>query len=138
MSIEDGLDQQDFAGWTTLTERIGDRVKLVGDDLFVTNTARLQEGIRQKAGNSILIKPNQIGTLSETMEVIRLAKSAGYSFILSHRSGETEDTSIADVAVAVSAPFIKSGAPCRTDRVAKYNRLLRIEASLCRPVYGLK
>ena len=138
LSIEDGLDQQDFAGWTTLTERIGDRVKLVGDDLFVTNTARLQEGIRQKAGNSILIKPNQIGTLSETMEVIRLAKSAGYSFILSHRSGETEDTSIADVAVAVSAPFIKSGAPCRTDRVAKYNRLLRIEASLCRPVYGLK
>ena len=137
LSIEDALDQQDFSGWATLTERLGSSVRLVGDDLFVTNTARLQEGIRHKAGNSILIKPNQIGSLSETMEVIRLAKSAGYSFILSHRSGETEDTSIADIAVAVGAPFIKSGAPCRTDRVAKYNRLLRIESSLCRPVYGL-
>ena len=135
-SIEDGLDQQDFAGWATLTGRIGQNVRLVGDDLFVTNTSRLQEGIRQGAGNSILIKPNQIGTLSETMEVIRVAKRAGYSFILSHRSGETEDTSIADIAVAVNAPFIKSGAPCRTDRVAKYNRLLRIEASISRPIYG--
>ena len=130
------MDQQDFAGWATLTDRIGQDIRLVGDDLFVTNTARLQEGIRQGAGNSILIKPNQIGTLSETMEVIRVAKRAGYSFILSHRSGETEDTSIADIAVAVNAPFIKSGAPCRTDRVAKYNRLLRIEASISRPFYG--
>ena len=138
LSIEDGLDQQDFGGWATMTERIGNQVRLVGDDLFVTNTARLREGIRQKAGNSILIKPNQIGTLTETLEVIRLAKQASYSFILSHRSGETEDTSIADIAVAVGAPFIKSGAPCRTDRVAKYNRLLRIEASLSHPVYGSK
>ena len=130
LSIEDALDQQDFSGWATLTERLGSSVRLVGDDLFVTNTARLQEGIRLKAGNSILIKPNQIGSLSETMEVIRLAKQAGYSFILSHRSGETEDTSIADIAVAVGAPFIKSGAPCRTDRVAKYNQLIRIEEEL--------
>ena len=130
LSIEDGLDQSDFTGWRELTNRLGSRIKLVGDDLFVTNTSRLKEGIELGAGNAILIKPNQIGTLSETLEVIRVAKEAGYSFILSHRSGETEDTTIADIAVATGAPLIKSGAPCRTERVAKYNRLLRIEASM--------
>ena len=103
---------------------------LVGDDLFVTNTKRLCEGIEKGAANAILIKPNQIGTLSETLDVIHTAHAAGYSFIISHRSGETEDTTIADIAVALNAPFIKTGAPCRTERVAKYNRLLRIEASL--------
>ena len=113
-----------------MTAKLGGRIKLVGDDLFVTNTARLKEGIAAGAGNSILIKPNQIGTLTETLEVIRVAREAGYSFILSHRSGETEDTTIADIAVATGAPLIKSGAPCRTERVAKYNRLLRIEASM--------
>ncbi len=136
LSIEDGLDQSDFAGWAELTSRIGREVRLVGDDLFVTNTARLREGIARGAGNCILIKPNQIGTLSETLDVIRVAREAGYGFILSHRSGETEDTTIADIAVATGAPFIKSGAPCRTDRVAKYNRLLRIEASLSHAEYG--
>ena len=130
LSIEDGLDQSDFSGWTHMTAKLGSRVKLVGDDLFVTNTSRLKEGIGMRAGNAILIKPNQIGTLTETMEVIRVAKEAGYAFILSHRSGETEDTTIADIAVATGAPLIKSGAPCRTERVAKYNRLLRIEASM--------
>ena len=130
LSIEDGLDQSDFTGWADMTAKLGDRVKLVGDDLFVTNSTRLREGIQLGAGNAILIKPNQIGTLTETMEVIRVAKEAGYAFILSHRSGETEDTTIADIAVATGAPLIKSGAPCRTERVAKYNRLLRIEASL--------
>ncbi len=130
LSIEDGLDQSDFAGWAEMTARLGGRIKLVGDDLFVTNTARLKEGIELGAGNAILIKPNQIGTLTETLDVIRVAKEAGYSFILSHRSGETEDTTIADIAVATGAPLIKSGAPCRTERVAKYNRLLRIEASM--------
>lgn len=130
LSIEDGLDQSDFEGWARLTSRLGGRVKLVGDDLFVTNTARLSAGIAAGAGNTILIKSNQIGTLSETLEVIRTAKEAGYGFILSHRSGETEDTTIADIAVATGAPLIKSGAPCRTERVAKYNRLLRIESSL--------
>ena len=130
LSIEDGLDQSDFAGWADMTAKLGSRVKLVGDDLFVTNTSRLKEGIEAGAGNAILIKPNQIGTLTETLEVIRVAKEAGYSFILSHRSGETEDTTIADIAVATGAPLIKSGAPCRTERVAKYNRLLRIEASM--------
>lgn len=137
LSIEDGLDQSDFEGWAELTRRLGRDVCLVGDDLFVTNTARLREGIAKGAGNCILIKPNQIGTLSETLEVIRVARAAGYSFILSHRSGETEDTTIADIAVATGAPLIKSGAPCRTDRVAKYNRLLRIEASLGHSTYGL-
>ena len=137
ISLEDGLDQQDFEGWTTLTSRLGNRCKLVGDDLFVTNTERLRKGAQLGAGNSILIKPNQIGTLSETLEVINLAKDAEYSFILSHRSGETEDTTLADIAVAVNAPFIKAGAPCRSDRVAKYNRLLRIESSLnSSAVYG--
>ena len=130
MSIEDGLDQRDTDGWVKLTERLGKKIMLVGDDLFVTNTARLEDGIRIGAANSILIKPNQIGTLSETLEVIRTAKEHGYKFIISHRSGETEDTTIADIAVATGAHFIKTGAPCRSERVAKYNRLLRIEAAL--------
>ena len=130
ISVEDGLDQQDFEGWRELTDRLGGRVMLVGDDLFVTNTARLREGIEKGAANAILIKPNQIGTLTETLDVIHVAKENGYGFILSHRSGETEDTTLADIAVATAAPFIKSGAPCRSERVAKYNRLLRIEASL--------
>lgn len=138
LSIEDGLDQSDFSGWAEMTARLGERVKLVGDDLFVTNTARLRQGIQAEAGNTILIKPNQIGTLSETLEVIRTAREAGYSFILSHRSGETEDTTIADIAVATGAPLIKSGAPCRTDRVAKYNRLLRIEGSMGKCCYGFE
>lgn len=130
MSIEDGLDQRDIEGWRELTERLGNKVMLVGDDLFVTNTKRLLKGINNSVANSILIKPNQIGTLSETLEVIHTAKNAGYKFILSHRSGETEDTTIADISVGVNSPFIKTGAPCRTERIAKYNRLLRIEAAL--------
>ncbi len=130
MSIEDALDQRDFDGWAELTHRLGDKIMLVGDDLFVTNAKRLREGIKRGAANTILIKPNQIGTLSETLDVIRVANNAGYRFIISHRSGETEDTTIADIAVGTSAAFIKTGAPCRTERVAKYNRLLRIEASL--------
>ena len=129
-SIEDGLDQRDFEGWRMMTQRLGDRILLVGDDLFVTNEKRLREGIREEAANAILIKPNQIGTLSEVLSVIQTATHAGYSYIPSHRSGETEDTTLADLAVAVNAPFIKSGAPCRSERCAKYNRLLRIEASL--------
>jgi enolase len=131
------MGEDDFDGWRMLTDALGDRIMLVGDDLFVTNPKRLKMGIEAGIGNTILIKPNQIGTLSETLEVIRLAKEAGYDFILSHRSGETEDTTIADIAVATGAPLIKSGAPCRTDRVAKYNRLLRIEASLAHPDFGL-
>ena len=130
MSIEDALDQRDEKGWKALTARLGKKIMLVGDDLFVTNTKRLREGIENNIANAILIKPNQIGTLSETLDVIRAAKESGYSFIISHRSGETEDTTIADIAVATNAPFIKTGAPCRSERVAKYNRLLRIEAAL--------
>lgn len=130
MSIEDGLDQRDIEGWRDLTNRLGSEIMLVGDDLFVTNSERLKMGITEGIANSILIKPNQIGTLTETLEVIRIAKSGGYRFILSHRSGETEDTTIADIAVATGAPFIKTGAPCRSERVAKYNRLLRIESAL--------
>lgn len=130
VSVEDGLDQNDFSGWSHLTEKLGDSVMLVGDDLFVTNTARLKKGIYVGAGNAVLVKPNQIGTLSETLDVIRTARDAGYRFVLSHRSGETEDTTLSDIAVATGAPFIKSGAPCRGERVAKYNRLLRIESSL--------
>ncbi|MBO5416712.1 MAG: phosphopyruvate hydratase [Clostridia bacterium] len=130
MSIEDALDQRDFDGWSALTARLGSKIMLVGDDFFVTNTKRLKQGIAAGAANAILIKPNQIGTLSETLEVIHTAKEAGYRFIMSHRSGETEDTTIADIAVATGAPFIKSGAPCRSERVAKYNRLLRIESAL--------
>ena len=130
VSVEDGLDQRDFDGWAKLTDRLGDRIMLVGDDLFVTNTSRLRSGIDRGAANAILIKPNQIGTLTETLEVIRLAKDNGYKFILSHRSGETEDTTIADISVATNAQYIKSGAPARSERVAKYNRLLRIESAL--------
>ena len=136
LSIEDGLDEEDFSGWTSLTEAVGAKTLLVGDDLFVTNEKRLRRGIDERAGNAILIKPNQIGTLSETLAVIRMAREAGFAFILSHRSGETEDTTIADIAVATGARLIKSGAPCRTDRVAKYNRLLRIEASLSVTSFG--
>ena len=130
VSIEDGLGEEDFDAWKKMTARLGGRVSLVGDDLFVTNDKRLRKGIRESIANSILIKPNQIGTLSETMRVIRTAKDAGYGFILSHRSGETEDSTLADIAVGMNAPFIKAGAPCRSERVAKYNRLLRIESSL--------
>ena len=130
VSIEDGLGEEDFDAWKKMTARLGSRVALVGDDLFVTNDKRLRKGIREDIANSILIKPNQIGTLSETMRVIRTAKDAGYGFILSHRSGETEDSTLADIAVGMNAPFIKAGAPCRSERVAKYNRLLRIESSL--------
>ena len=130
-SIEDGLDEEDYEGWKKLTKRLGRRVQLVGDDLFVTNTKRLQEGIDGGYANSILIKLNQIGTISETIDAIKLAHSAGYTAIASHRSGETEDTTIADLAVALNTCQIKTGAPCRTDRVAKYNQLLRIEQQLC-------
>lgn len=129
-SIEDGLDQRDFDGWREFTSAIGKNVMLVGDDLFVTNEKRLLEGIEKGAATAILIKPNQIGTLTETLRVIQTAKRAGYRFIPSHRSGETEDTTLSDLAVAVNASFIKSGAPCRSERVAKYNRLLRIEGAL--------
>lgn len=126
VSIEDPLGEEDFPAWTQLTQRLGNKVQLVGDDLFVTNPKRLEQGIRERAANAILIKPNQIGTLTETLEAIELAKKNGYRTIISHRSGETEDTFIADLAVAVNAGQIKTGAPCRTERVAKYNRLLRI------------
>ena len=129
-SIEDGLDQDDWAGWTKLTRGLGDRVQLVGDDLFVTNVERLRRGIEEKVANAILIKVNQIGTLTETLEAIALAHRSGYRAVISHRSGETEDTTIADLAVATNAGQIKTGAPCRSDRVAKYNRLLRIEEEL--------
>lgn len=130
VSIEDGLDENDWDGWKKLTERIGDRVQLVGDDLFVTNTVKLAEGIEKGVGNSILIKVNQIGTLTETFDAIETAKRAGYTAVISHRSGETEDATIADIAVAVNAGQIKTGAPSRTDRVAKYNQLLRIHDQL--------
>jgi enolase len=130
ISIEDGLSEDDWDGWKMLTERIGDRVQLVGDDLFVTNTERLQRGIASGTANSILIKVNQIGTLTETLAAIEMAKRASYTAVVSHRSGETEDTTIADLVVAVNAGQIKTGAPCRTDRVAKYNQLLRIEEEL--------
>ena len=125
-SIEDGLAEEDWEGWKILTEKLGNKIQLVGDDLFVTNPKRLQRGINRNIANSILIKLNQIGTLTETLETIKLAKKNGYNVIISHRSGETEDTTIADIAVAVNAGQIKTGAPCRTDRVAKYNRLLYI------------
>ena len=130
ISIEDGLDESDWAGWKLLTDKIGDKIQLVGDDLFVTNTRILQEGINKGVANSILIKFNQIGSLSETLEAIAMAKAAGYTAVISHRSGETEDTTIADLAVATAAGQIKTGSLCRSDRVAKYNRLLRIEAEL--------
>jgi len=130
VSLEDGMAEEDWAGWKLLTERLGDKVQLVGDDLFVTNTKRLQKGIEQGVANSILVKVNQIGTLTETLEAIEMAHRAGYSAVISHRSGETEDTTIADLAVATNAGQIKTGAPARSDRVAKYNRLLRIEEEL--------
>lgn len=130
ISIEDGFDEDDWAGHQTLRAKIGDKVQLVGDDLYVTNTERLQKGIETKAGNSILIKVNQIGTLTETLAAIEMAKCAGYTAVISHRSGETEDSTIADIAVATNAGQIKTGAPARTDRVAKYNQLLRIEEEL--------
>lgn len=130
LSIEDGLDESDWEGWKLLTQRLGSRVQLVGDDLFVTNTRIFAEGIEKGIGNSILIKLNQIGTLSETLDAIAMAADAGYTAVISHRSGETEDTTIADLAVATAAGQIKTGSLCRSDRVAKYNRLLRIEAEL--------
>jgi len=130
LSIEDGLDEEDWDGWRVLTERIGERVQLVGDDLFVTNTERLRRGIDQGVGNSILVKVNQIGTLTETLDAVRTAHEAGYTAVMSHRSGETEDTTIADLAVATGCGQIKTGAPSRSDRVAKYNQLLRIEEAL--------
>ena len=139
ISIEDPLDQRDFEGWKQITDALGESVMLVGDDFFVTNPVRLKKGIGMGAANAILVKPNQIGTLSEVIEVTNIAASAGYSCIMSHRSGETEDTTIADLAVGLGAAFIKAGAPCRSDRVAKYNRLLRIEASLgSSATYGIE
>jgi enolase len=130
LSIEDGMDEEDWDGWKTLTDRLGDKVQLVGDDLFVTNTERLKRGIDSGTANSILIKVNQIGTLTETLEAIAMAHAAGYTAVMSHRSGETEDTTIADLAVATGCGQIKTGAPSRSDRVAKYNQLLRIEEAL--------
>jgi enolase len=130
LSIEDGMDEQDWDGWATLTSEIGSRIQLVGDDLFVTNTERLQRGIDAGVANAILIKVNQIGTLSETMAAVRIAREAGYAVVMSHRSGETEDVTIADLAVATGCGQIKTGAPSRSDRVAKYNQLLRIEEAL--------
>jgi enolase len=130
LSIEDGMDEEDWTGWKTLTDRLGDRLQLVGDDLFVTNTERLGRGIELGVGNSILVKVNQIGTLTETLDAIKMAHEAGYTAVMSHRSGETEDVTIADLAVATGCGQIKTGAPSRSDRVAKYNQLLRIEEAL--------
>jgi len=130
VSIEDGLDEEDWEGWSALTERLGDRVQLVGDDLFVTNVERLRRGIELGVANSILVKVNQIGTLTETLATMAMAREAGYTAVMSHRSGETEDTTIADLAVATGCGQIKTGAPSRSDRVAKYNQLLRIEEAL--------
>lgn len=130
ISVEDGLAEEDWDSWKTLTQKLGDKIQLVGDDLFVTNIKRLKKGIDQHIANSILIKPNQIGTLTETLDAIELARKKGYTAVISHRSGETEDTTIADIAVATNSGQIKTGAPCRTDRVAKYNRLLNIEEEL--------
>jgi enolase len=130
VSIEDGMDENDWDGWKHLTDAIGSKVQLVGDDLFVTNTERLKRGIDSGVANSILIKVNQIGTLTETLEAVKMARDAGYTAVMSHRSGETEDTTIADLAVATGCGQIKTGAPSRSDRVAKYNQLLRIEEAL--------
>ena len=127
ISIEDGLAEEDWKGWKKLTDRLGDRVQLVGDDLFVTNTERLAKGIQTGVANSILIKLNQIGTLTETLDAVEMAKEAGYTAVISHRSGESEDVTIADLVVALNAGQIKTGAPSRTDRTAKYNQLLRVE-----------
>ena len=138
-SIEDGMDEDDWSGWTSLTTRIGEKTQLVGDDLFVTNTERLQKGIDEKAGNAILIKVNQIGTLTETLEAIELAHRNGMAAVMSHRSGESEDVTIADLAVATGVGQIKTGAPSRSDRVAKYNQLLRIEEQLgASAIYGIR
>jgi enolase len=130
LSIEDGLAEDDWEAWKLLTESLGDRVQLVGDDLFVTNVGRLRRGIEEGAANSILIKVNQIGTLSEAIAAVEMARNAGWTTVISHRSGETEDTTIADLAVALNTGQIKTGAPCRSERVAKYNQLLRIEEEL--------
>jgi enolase len=130
VSIEDGLAEDDWEGWSTLTRRLGDRLQLVGDDIFVTNPERLRLGIDRQVANAVLIKLNQIGTLTETLDTIALARAAGYGLVVSHRSGETEDTTIADLVVATAAGQIKAGAPARSERVAKYNQLLRIEESL--------
>jgi len=130
VSVEDGLDENAWSDWRALTEAVGDRIQLVGDDLFVTNVDFLRRGIDEGVANAILVKVNQIGTLTESLDVIRMARDAGYATVISHRSGETEDTTIADLAVAVNAGQIKTGAPSRTDRVAKYNQLLRIEEEL--------
>ena len=130
ISIEDGLDEDDWDGWKLMTEKLGKKIQIVGDDLFVTNTERLEKGIELGVSNSILIKLNQIGTITETLDAIELAKTNGYTAVISHRSGETEDSTIADLAVATNAGQIKTGAPSRTDRVAKYNQLLRIEDEL--------
>jgi enolase len=130
VSIEDGLDENDWAGWALLTQKLGGKVQLVGDDLFVTNVTRLARGIRENIGNSILVKVNQIGTLTETLAAVEMAQRAGWSAVISHRSGETEDVTISDLAVATNAGQIKTGSLCRTDRVAKYNQLLRIEEQL--------
>ena len=129
-SIEDPLDEEDWEGWEKLTARLGKEIQLVGDDLFVTNVERLKKGIEKKAANAILVKVTPIGTLTEAIEAIQLAQKSGYNAIVSHRSGETEDTTIADIAVAFNTGQIKTGAPCRTERVAKYNRLLRIEEQI--------
>jgi enolase len=130
VSIEDGLDEDDWSGWVSLTSRLGKKIKLVGDDLYTTNLERLERGISQKASNAILIKPNQVGTLSETLATVKRAQQVDWTIIISHRSGETEDTTIADLAVSVGSGLIKTGAPCRSERVAKYNRLLKIEEEL--------
>ncbi len=130
ISIEDGLAEEDWEGWKLLRQRLGDKVQIVGDDLLVTNTERIARAIKERAVNSVLIKLNQIGTLTETLDAIEMAKRAGWTAVISHRSGETEDTTIADLAVATNAGQIKTGAPSRTDRVAKYNQLLRIEEEL--------
>ena len=132
ISIEDGVGETDSSAWRHMTDTLGDRIMLVGDDLFVTNPQRLRDGIHDGLGNAVLVKPNQVGTLSESLEVIRTAQMNGYGAILSHRSGDTGETMIADIAVATNAGYIKTGAPCRYERVAKYNRLLRIEAELGR------
>jgi enolase len=130
ISIEDGMAEDDWSGWQLLSQKIGSKTQLVGDDLYVTNVNRLSRGIDLKASNSILIKPNQIGTLTETMAAIKMAQQAGWTAVISHRSGETEDTTIADLAVGLNTGLIKAGAPCRSERTAKYNRLLRIEGEL--------
>ncbi|MBI4125383.1 MAG: phosphopyruvate hydratase, partial [Deltaproteobacteria bacterium] len=135
-SIEDGLDEEDFEGWKKLTEALGKKIQLVGDDLFVTQSARLKKGIEEKYANAILIKLNQVGTVTETLDCIRLAREAGFATIISHRSGETEDTFIADLAVGTGAGQIKTGSLCRSERLAKYNQLLRIEEELGAAYYG--